>query len=77
MTEEDLHLQESQAQAARESFAIVATAAPFLGPDGQLIDPFDDAALDKLLAETARNGEEPRLMLVDRTIKGLRYRREV
>lgn len=74
MTEEDLQLQQSEA--ARESFAIVATAAPFRGPDGELVDPFDDAALEEVLAESARAGEEPALILVDRTIKGLRYRRE-
>ena len=74
MTEEDLQIQQSEA--ARESFAIVATAAPFLGPDGQVIDPFDDAALEQVLAESARAGDEPALILVDRTLKGLRYRRE-
>jgi len=45
--------------------------------DGSLVDPNDEGALDKLLADSMESATEPRLLIVERLLSRLRIRREV
>lgn len=52
-------------------------AGVLVGADGSVVDPTDEDALDRLLAESSSDPHEPGLIIVDRLLTRLRYRREV
>lgn len=60
----------------RRTAILAAWNGPLFSTGGEVVDPFDDDALEKLLDEAGARGEEPRLILVDRLLNRIRFRRE-
>lgn len=46
-------------------------------PEAATADPFDDAELDAFLTQKVEEGGEPKLLIVDRLLSRVRFRREV